>query len=85
MSEQTQRVIYRRWRDTGDVIAFFPDQPENGGLIGSYMHVGQHASASYPNATAPADIEEADVAALHAELTNAVGYRLRVVRRRVRR
>jgi len=78
-----ERVIFRRWRDTGDVIAFFPDQREEHGLIGSYMYVGQHSVAAYPNNTKPADVSEPDVAALKTEL-ESIGYVLRVVRRRAR-
>lgn len=80
-NECAQRVIFRRWCDTGEVIAFFPDQQERDGLMGSYMHVGQHGPASYPNKTRPARMEEPDVLALWRELTYNVGYRLRVVSR----
>lgn len=39
----------------GEVIAYFIDEIERDGLVNSYMHVGQHCSASYPNdSTQPA-------------------------------
>jgi hypothetical protein len=78
-----QRVIFRKWKDTGDVIAFFPYQPENNGLIMAYEHVGQHGSAVYPHSgTVPATVDE--YRPLLSELV-AIGYDdLRVVKRVVR-
>lgn len=74
-----QRVIFRKWRNTGNVIAFFPDQ-RDGEFIGSYEHVGQHSNATYPHSqTIPATPEE--YADLLREL-QGIGYELRVVRRR---
>lgn len=75
----TQRVIFRKWRGSGDVIAFFPDQV-NGPYIGSYEHVGQHGDASYPHPqTEPASPDE--YADLLAEL-KTIGYDdLRIVKR----
>lgn len=42
-------VIFRRFKDNGDVIALFPTIPSDpdGVYITSYQHVGQHGSASY--------------------------------------
>jgi hypothetical protein len=79
----TQRVIFRKWRDSGDVIAFFPDQVD-GIYISSYEHVGQHGNATYPHSgTVPASPEE--YADLLAEL-KTVGYNdLRIVERVMRR
>jgi hypothetical protein len=74
-----ERVIFRKWRDTGEVIAFFPDQKE-GQYIGSYMHVGQHSSAQYPNlGTIP--VKPSEYAGLLSEL-QSIGYReLRIMQR----
>lgn len=41
------KVIFRVWKDTGDVIAFLPEVEANPGQIMSYMHVGQHGEADY--------------------------------------
>jgi hypothetical protein len=41
------RVIYRKWKDTGEVIAFLLDVDANPGFVVSYMHVGQHGEADY--------------------------------------
>lgn len=75
-----QRVIFRKWRDTNDVIAFFPDQRERNGLIMAYERHGQHGSAMYPHPqTEPAS--PAEYADLLAEL-KAIGYdNLRIVKR----
>ncbi len=40
-------VIFRKWKDTGDIIALFPEMKEERVLCNSYMHVGQHGSANY--------------------------------------
>jgi hypothetical protein len=76
---KTQRVIFRKWKGNGDVIAYFPDQPD-GPFIMSYQHVGQHGGATYPNRdTIPATPEE--YAPLLAEL-RSIGYdNLRIVSR----
>ena len=76
------KVIFRKWKDNGEVIAFFPDDDWGHGLIGSYMHVGQHGGTSYQQClrvTVPASPEE--YAALLTELKQ-LGYADLVVRRR---
>lgn len=74
-----QRVIFRKFRKDGDVIAFFPDQ-KDGAYVGSYQHIGQHGNAMYPHPdTIPAKLEE--YADLLAEL-RGIGYELRIMRRR---
>jgi hypothetical protein len=80
--EPIQRVVFRRWRtEPRSVIAFFPDQREHGGMIGSYEHIGQHSAAAYPHSgTVPASETDSDVQALKRELER-IGYRLRVVKR----
>ena len=40
------RVVFRKFRDTGEIIALLPDNPANPGMVDSYMHVGQHGEAS---------------------------------------
>lgn len=83
------RVVFRVWRDTGDVIALFPDEAathhESARIsCGSYMHVGQHSAADYSHvmrATRPATAEES--APLARELEAApYFYDLRIVRHR---
>ena len=78
-SATTQRVIFRKWRGSGDVIAFFVDQRQ-GPYVMSYEHVGQHGQASYPHPqTEPATANE--YAGLLAELQR-IGYDdLRIVKR----
>lgn len=77
------QVIFRTYKRTGEVIAYFPEWNESGKLISSYMHLGQHAPASYPNpATRPATPEE--YASLYAELER-IGYSLILRKNRRRR
>jgi len=83
-------VIFRAFRDNGEVIALFPTLP--GGRrpweILSYMHVGQHGTADYFALTAPAPgggwssaptrpATALDYEDLYRELT-ALGYNLSV-------
>lgn len=74
-----QRVTFRKWKNSGDVISFFPDQVD-GPFIMSYEHIGQHGGAMYPHSqTAPAS--PAEYANLLAEL-KCLGYDdLRIVKR----
>lgn len=84
--EPSQRVIFKRWRAGGSVIAFLPDDTGvNPGMMTSYMHVGQHSEADYYGLlaeTQPAKPEE--YAALLQEL-KSIGYNLRIVKRLNRR
>lgn len=77
------RVVFRRWRDGGGVIALFPELPADihGIYCDSYEQIGQHGGADYYGVvrhTAPATPEES--AALATELAR-IGYRLVTVRR----
>ena len=71
------KVIFRTFKDTGEPIALFPEEPADraGDFCTSYMHTGQHsaASPSLPGATRPATPEE--IAPLKAEL-ESIGYAL---------
>lgn len=43
------RMIVRRWKDSGDIIAIMPDiEADYSGNAQSYMHMGQHAACSWP-------------------------------------
>lgn len=77
------RVVFRKWRDGGGVIALFPELPADpfGYYCDSYEHVGQHGGADYHGVvrySTPATPEQS--AALAAEL-HQIGYRLVPVRR----
>lgn len=41
------KVIFRKWKHTGDVIALFPEHPgtNDPNTCQSYEHVGQHGAA----------------------------------------
>jgi hypothetical protein len=76
-------VVFRRWRDSGDVIALFPEIPADlfGRYCEAYEHVGQHGGADYHGviqATVPVRHDEA--ANLAEELTQ-IGYNLRPMQR----
>jgi hypothetical protein len=76
-------VVFRRWKDSGDVIALFPEIPADlfGRYCDAYEHVGQHGGADYwgvLQATVP--VQPEDSADLAEELTR-IGYNLRPIRR----
>ena len=74
-------VIFRKFRD-GEIIALFPEmEGAKIGLVGSYMHVGQHGDADYfwvIDSTKPAKPHECTK--LKQEL-GSIGYNLRVVKK----
>jgi len=78
IEEPETLVIFRKFRDGGDIVALFPEMEEGQNLCNSYQHVGQHGSASYawlvggPNRiTVPA--KPGEYADLLAEL-ESIGY-----------
>jgi hypothetical protein len=83
MDHHKTTVIFRKFKKDGEVIAFFPNEPEWRGCIGSYMHIGQHGIATYPNdLTVPATPEE--YSPLLQEL-GSLGYNVKIAKRRVYR
>ena len=80
---QADIVVFRRWRDTGTVVALFPELPADlgGDHCDAYEHVGQHGGADFHHVlrqTKPCSPD--DAAALAAEL-RTIGYNLRPVKR----
>ena len=79
----SERVLFRCWKSSGDVIALFLDQSTDDGYVGAYESVGQHADADYGvvlRKTRPA--KPAEYAMLLKELEGApYFYKLRVVQR----
>lgn len=69
------KVIFRKFKQGGDIIALFPEQGNRENqMVSSYMHVGQHSDADYIGiiaATTPA--KEGEYAELLAELKQ-IGY-----------
>lgn len=75
------RVVFRIWRDTGEVIAFFPDVPADKKYMMSYMHIGQHGEADYQYLIKETSLATpAEYKPLKEEL-ESIGYHLRVVKR----
>lgn len=78
-------VVFRVWKDSGSVIALFPNEDSGQGFCDSYEHVGQHGGADYQGviaATRPATPNEAQD--LLKELRQ-IGYKLVIRSRRVRK
>lgn len=80
-TEEPERVIFRKFPHDGEIIALFPDQyNERNGMIGSYMHNGQHSDTSPDfGDTVAADAVEAYQ--LHRELIGQGYTNLKVVKR----
>lgn len=85
--EEETIVIFRTFRDTGEVIALFPDlnhetDATKYGHVMSYTHVCQHGEADYVHVigmTKPAT--EMEYQDLHEEL-EGIGYLLRVLKKK---
>ena len=77
------KVIFRKHKKGGEVIAFFPTITVNYGNIMSYSHIGQHSEAAYLfylHDTVKA--KSAEYKTLLNELENIAGYNdLRVMQR----
>lgn len=78
MHDEKVRVVFRRWRDTGTLIALFPELPaDNRGIYcDAYETMGQHGGADYfgvIRATKPVTLREAND--LAKELSR-IGYSL---------
>ena len=76
-------VVFRRWKENGDIIALFPALPADlyGEYCDAYEHVGQHGGADYFGViqhTKPCSLEQS--ADLVTELQR-IGYRLRPIKR----
>jgi hypothetical protein len=81
-------VIFRRWRDSGEIIALFPTLLWNefSDDVTSYMHVGQHGGANYASVisrSTPVNALDRDVINLLYELAEQ-GYDNLVARQRRR-
>jgi hypothetical protein len=78
------RVIFRKFKDDGSIIAFFPHEiSDNKGNCMSYMHIGQHSAADYNGClkiTIPAKPEEYKY--LLNELVR-IGYHDLIIRKRL--
>lgn len=79
-------VVFRKWRDNGDILALFPEIPHNDRLCTAYEHVGQHGGADYAGCiarTVPATPTE--YAALRRELKSAPYHYKLIIRKRYTR
>lgn len=56
------KVIFRKWKDSGEIIAIFPESIDKRTLkMSSYEHIGQHSDVDYNSiisSTIPAKEEE---------------------------
>jgi hypothetical protein len=83
MKKDTTLVVFRRWRDSGGIIALFPEIPSDikGYFCEAFEHIGQHGGADYHGVvrvTRPATDEEA---APLAEELRLLGYNLQPIHR----
>ena len=78
VDEEKTKVIFRKDKKDGDIIAVFADDKQNNNMIGCYVHLGQHTTMSidYYNETVPATPEE--YSDLKKELED-IGYNVEVV------
>ena len=44
------KVIFRKWKDSGEIIAIFPESIDKKTLqVSSYEYIGQHLATHYKN------------------------------------
>ena len=86
MKKEQTPVIFRAWKESGNVIALFPTiaaDYRNSVLCQSYEHVGQHGAASIPTVMGDSrPATEAEYAPLLKEL-ETIGYENLVIRQRI--
>lgn len=85
MEKDTEKtiVVFRKFKDDGDIIALFPHVKWSDESISSYMHVGQHGGADYIGClkqSVPATKEE--YKALQKEL-ESLGYDLIIKKKKM--
>jgi hypothetical protein len=79
------KVVFRKFKNDGSIIALFPEIEEYGGSISSYMHVGQHSAASYYGCVIRSTLAtETEYAPLKREL-ESIGYSLKVIKKFTRK
>jgi hypothetical protein len=77
-------VVFRKFKDNGNIIALFPYETWNGKDCTSYMHVGQHGAADYTHCLNLTKLaKEKEYISLKRELEK-LGYNLKI-RKRVKR
>lgn len=82
---ETTLVVFRKFKDSGNVIALFPEVDHNGRECSSYMYIGQHGPADYDHCidtTIPAT--PAEYADLKKEL-ESIGYNLKIRKKYIRK
>lgn len=75
------KVVFRKYQQSGDILALFPEDDEGHGNCSCYQHIGQHGAANYDYCltfTTLATPEE--YAPLMVEL-QSIGYNLKVMKR----
>lgn len=80
-NQETLVIFYKD--DQGIVHAVFPQQ-ENGEYYGSYTHIGQHSDCSMEWISDLQLATEEDYQGLASELTDKVGYNLKVINQEIR-
>jgi hypothetical protein len=76
-------VVFRRWRDSGDIVALFPEVPADifGDFCEAYEYVGQHGGADYHGVIQATTPVEPVNATILAEELERIGYCLRPIMR----
>lgn len=79
------KVVFRKYKDNGDILALFPEIDEGNYACSCYESVGQHGSADYNHCisiTKPAKPEE--YVSLQKEL-ESIGYNLDIKKKHIRK
>lgn len=76
-------VVFRKWKDNGQIIALFPELPSDlqGWYCDSYMHIGQHGGADYYGVVQYTTLASRTESASLARELRRIGYRLKPMHR----
>ena len=80
--EHITKVVFRKYKDNGSILALFPEEQESCGMVMCYEHVGQHGAGDYIHCisiTTPATPSE--YKSLQNELEGR-GYNLKIRKKR---
>ena len=84
-NQESTTVIFRKFKDRGDIIALFPYEVEQNGCVGSYQTIGQHCEADYNHCmNTSVRASPSEYASLKSEL-ESIGYQLTIRLKRNRK
>lgn len=79
-TENKTKVIFRKDKEDGEIIAVFPEEIETDGTMACYVHNGQHTTMSKDYYGETLQAKPSEYNDLKKELEDIVGYNLEIVK-----